>query len=67
MEHGFLNMIGEAAKVDRQPIEQFSFRRVRSEVPDQGAFGCVPAEFFQMRLMILHGAPLVTSGAVTRS
>jgi hypothetical protein len=67
MEHGFLDIIGKAAQVDSQPIEQFSFRWVRSEVPDLGAFGCVPAELFQMRLMILHGARLVTSAAVARS
>jgi hypothetical protein len=46
MKHGFLNLIGKTAQVDSQSIEQFPFRWVRSEVADQGALGCVPAELF---------------------
>jgi len=68
MEHGFLNLIGKTAQVHSQSIEQSPFRFVRSEVSDPGAIGCVPAELFQMGLIILHGAPpIVTSAAVARS
>ena len=55
--HGFLNLIGKTAQMHSQSIEQFPFRFVRSEVSDPGAIGCVPAELFQMGLIILHGAP----------
>jgi hypothetical protein len=37
MEHGFLNLIGKAAQMDSQSIEQFPFRFVRSEVSDESA------------------------------
>jgi hypothetical protein len=68
MEHGFVNLIGKSAQVDSQSIEQFPLRWVRSEVSDQGAFGCVRAKLFQTGLIILHGTPqVVTSGTVARS
>src|SRR5258705_12820274 len=56
MEHDFLNLIGKNAQVRSQSVEQFPFRFIRSEVSDPGAIGCVPAELFQMGLIILHGA-----------
>jgi len=57
LEHFQLNLIRKAAEVHSQSIEHFPFSFVRSEVPDQGTLGCVPAELFQLGLIILHGAP----------
>jgi hypothetical protein len=57
MEHGLLDLTRKDRQVRGQPIEHFPFRWVRSEVSDQGAFGCVRAKLFQMGLKILHGLP----------
>src|SRR5258708_23796023 len=57
LEHFQLNLIRKAAEVHSPSIEHFPFSFVRSEVSDPGAFGCVPAELFQMGLIVLHGAP----------
>jgi hypothetical protein len=66
MEHGFLDIIGKAAQVDSQPIEQFSFCWVRSDVPDQRAFGCV-REAFPNGIDSSSSRALVTWAAVARS
>jgi len=54
LEHGLLNLIGETVKVDGQPIKHFPFRVVGRKIADQGAFGCVRPELFQMGLVVLH-------------
>jgi hypothetical protein len=41
--------------MDRQPVEQLPLGAVCCQIPDQGAFGRVPAEFLQLNLIVLHG------------
>jgi len=66
-EHFLLDLICEDGEVSRQPVEQLPLRSVGGEVPDQGAIGRVPAELFQLSLIVLHGtlpfaAPLFRPG-----
>jgi hypothetical protein len=61
MEYFMLDLIREGAQVDMQRIEYFALRRVCGEVADQGAFGRVFAELFQIGLVILHDAHLLRS------
>ncbi|ANW00230.1 hypothetical protein LMTR13_08650 [Bradyrhizobium icense] len=51
-----LDLIGQAAQVTGQPIEQLSFCLAGCKIADQSALGGIFSKLFQMSLVVLHGA-----------
>jgi len=51
---------GQNPEVVREPAEQLSLRRVRRQISDQLALGCLDAKLLQVHLHILHGIPQPT-------
>jgi hypothetical protein len=52
-----LNFSGQNPEVLREPAEQLSLRRVRRQISDQLALGCLDAKLLQVHFHILHGTP----------
>jgi hypothetical protein len=56
--HGLFNFISKGGQVPSQSIKHLLLRLVGGEVSGQGAFRRVPAQLFQMGLIVLHVASL---------
>ena len=48
------NLVREDCEMTVEPVKQLALGLVRGEIADQGAFGCVFSQLFDLREMVLH-------------
>jgi hypothetical protein len=54
LQQRLFNLVREDCEMTVEPVKQLALGLVRGEIADQGAFGCVFSELFNLRQVVLH-------------
>ena len=54
LQQRLFNLVREDCEMTVEPVKQFALGLVRGEIADQGAFGCVFSQLFDLREIVLH-------------